>query len=306
MANATRTALADLYTTILDMAYHPNRYGNAAMREEREAQLNRIRSYMDDRYKQIAAFEDWRKNRRAERYLSTVEKNKQNFLMQGGSLEDFYKKQRDAIMKDKYFQNLAPEEQHNILNSFGKRSADAAGRLGLSTNDWDRGDDLSRGTLGYGLPGQKTPPNMEGMIKGDMPTIDANGTNAEQTNAEQTNAEQTNAEQTNAEQTNAETPFKIADTPGAFLAQLNELKRKKEKLNSTLDSQNRALTLMQQSLKRYDDGLDTNYNHIGDYARDKQQFDLLTEKNKKTQAEIDDATAKMLELQKQAQAKGWW
>jgi len=63
---------------------------------------------------------------------------------------------------------------------------------------------------------------------------------------------------------------------------------------------------MQQSLKRYDDGLDTNYNHIGDYARDKQQFDLLTEKNKKTQAEIDDATAKMLELQKQAQAKGWW
>jgi len=142
MANATRTALADLYTTILDMAYHPNRYGNAAMREEREAQLNRIRSYMDDRYKQIAAFEDWRKNRRAERYLSTVEKNKQNFLMQGGSLEDFYKKQRDAIMKDKYFQNLAPEEQHNILNSFGKRSADAAGRLGLSTNDWDRGDDL--------------------------------------------------------------------------------------------------------------------------------------------------------------------
>ena len=155
MASQTRNAVADLYNTVLDMVWHPTRYGNAAMAEERQAQLNRIMTLQQQGYAQNEKFREFRQQQRAKRYLDTVERNKQQWLARGGNINDFYKKQREAIEKDPNFNTMTPEEQNLVVQGLAG-DALQTGRGVVVGGEYDKGNDLYNTFSGMNVPQKQT------------------------------------------------------------------------------------------------------------------------------------------------------
>lgn len=183
MASQTRNAVADLYNTVLDMAWHPTRYGNAAMAEERQAQLNRIMTLQQQGYAQNEKFREFRQQQRAKRYLATVERNKQQWLARGGNINDFYKKQREAIEKDPNFNTMTPEEQNLIVQGLAG-GALQTGRGVVVGGEYDKGNDLYNAFSGMNVPQERTISDFEtGGSDVDAHTVEITGDNAEEAKA---------------------------------------------------------------------------------------------------------------------------
>ena len=179
MASQTRNAVADLYNTVLDMAWHPTRYGNAAMAEERQAQLNRIMTLQQQGYAQNEKFREFRQQQRAKRYLATVERNKQQWLARGGNINDFYKKQREAIEKDPNFNTMTPEEQNLIVQGLAG-GALQTGRGVVVGGEYDKGNDLYNTFSGMNVPQNDFTTGDSGV---EAPTVEITGDNAEEAKA---------------------------------------------------------------------------------------------------------------------------
>ena len=245
MASQTRNAVADLYNTVLDMAWHPTRYGNAAMAEERQAQLNRIMTLQQQGYAQNEKFREFRQQQRAKRYLATVERNKQQWLARGGNINDFYKKQREAIEKDPNFNTMTPEEQNLIVQGLAG-GALQTGRGVVVGGEYDKGNDLYNTFSGMNVPQNQTLADFTAIDSDvEAPTVEITGDNAEEAKAK------TDATADVKKEAPAENSFKDVNNTLALSEAQRGFQQQIDQLSNNIKEQTKKLQTAENEIAKY-------------------------------------------------------